>query len=445
MIKISIPKMVSYILKVLNNKGYEAYIVGGCVRDSLLNRVPKDWDITTNALPEEVIDIFNELGHKTIPTGLKHGTVTVVLEEENYEITTYRIDGEYSDNRHPDKVTFTPSLKEDLKRRDFTINAMAYNYELVDYFGGVEDLENKVINSVGEAEHRFNEDSLRMLRAVRFAAQLDFKISSSIISTIPNKSDRLKNISNERIRDEFCKILLSNKAAYGLWNLADLKLLEYIIPELIVAINFNQHNYHHDKDVFKHTLAVVENTKPMLDLRLAALLHDIGKPKCFTLDEEGMGHFYNHAPVGAEMAKKILIRMKIDNKTIDTVYKLIDCHMIPTNLNDKSVKRLIKKVGQDNIYKLFDLIIADRKATAEKYRSYEDVLLLKYRVDKILNEKQPMTVKELHINGIDLMELGISEGPQIGMVLDKLLDIVLEEPEFNNREYLINYVEENFM
>ncbi|KEI98348.1 CCA tRNA nucleotidyltransferase [Clostridium botulinum] len=443
-IKIQISKGVEYIINTLQENGYEAYIVGGAVRDSLLERKVNDWDITTSANPQEVVNIFENLGYKIILTGLKHGTVTILISSIGYEVTTFRVDGEYEDNRHPKEVKFTSNLREDLKRRDLTINAMAYNDKigLVDYFHGLEDLNNKIIRCVGNSKDRFNEDSLRMLRCIRFASQLNFHMEESIKLNIRELSRNIANVSMERIRDELCKILVSSQPVYGIKNIVELNLMDYIIPELKVCVGFKQHNIHHDKDVYEHILSVVENVPSKLELRLAALLHDIGKPKCFSIGDNGQGYFYGHQKISADMTKDILKRLKFDNKTVDKVDKLVYNHMARYNkLRTPNIKKFINKVGIDNLDDLFELQIADIKGSAKEYHSFDNVLNLKIKCEKILSEKQPLTIKDLDINGYDLMELGINQGKEIGIMLNKLLDIILENPNLNNKEDLIKIVE----
>lgn len=396
-IKIEIPKGVKYIINTLQENDYEAYIVGGAVRDSLLERKVNDWDITTSANPQEVVNIFENLGYKIIPTGLKHGTVTILINSIGYEVTTFRIDGEYEDNRRPKEVKFTSNLKEDLKRRDLTINAMAYNDKigLVDYFHGLEDLNNKIIRCVGNSKDRFNEDSLRMLRCIRFASQLNFHMEESIKLNIRKLSRNIANVSMERIRDELCKILVSSQPVYGIKNIVELNLMDYIIPELKACVGFEQHNIHHDKDVYGHILSVVENVPNKLELRLAALLHDIGKPRCFSIGDNGQGHFYGHQKISADMTKDILKRLKFDNKTIDKVDKLVYNHMTRYNkLRTPNIKKFINKVGIDNLDDLFELQIADIKGSAKEYHSFDSVLNLKIKCEKILSEKQPLTIND---------------------------------------------------
>lgn len=434
MVKINIPKEISYILDTLEKNNYEAYIVGGCVRDSVLNRQPKDWDVTTNALPEDIIRIFNH----TVPTGIKHGTVTVIVEDQNIEITTYRIDGEYSDNRHPDEVIFTSSLEEDLSRRDFTINSMAYNSKigLVDPFKGEQDLANNLIKAVGNPDTRFNEDALRELRAIRFAAQLNFSIDNNTYASIISNSGLIKNISPERIKDELCKILLSDNPGNGIRDLKDTKLLSYILPELNSCVDFDQKNPHHDKDVFEHILSVLDNSPKDIIIRISALLHDVGKPKCFTIDKKVIGHFYGHNIESAYLAEKILQRLKFDNYTIKTVTTLVKEHMCHfEKIRPYTVKKIINRTGPENLDKLFELIIADIKAHKAPF-NFDNVNNLRSMCYEILSENQPLTLKDLKITGNDLIDLGFKKGIEIGNVLNEILDMVLKNPELNTKEQL---------
>jgi tRNA nucleotidyltransferase (CCA-adding enzyme) len=434
--KIELNEDVSYILDTLNKNGFEAFIVGGCVRDSLLKRNLKDWDITTSALPEETIKLFE----KTIPTGIKHGTITVVLSKENYEVTTYRIDGEYSDNRHPDEVVFTRSLKEDLSRRDFTINSLAYNETegLIDMFNGMEDLKNKLIKCVGEPDKRFNEDALRMLRAVRFSCQLQFNIEKDTYTAICRNYTLLKNVSSERIRDELNKILMSPVPSRGIRMLQESNLLKYIIPELNESVGFDQRNPHHDKNVFDHIMAVLDNSAESLAVRLGALFHDIGKPRTFSIDKKGIGHFYGHNIVSAEMSEVILKRLRYDNATIKKVLIIITEHMSAyNNMKNKTLKKFINRVGVENLEDLFELQIADSKGH-KKDADYSPILRRREDVKKILENGEPFTVSQLKITGDDLIKLGYKPGKEIGFVLKELLEKVMERPELNTRERLLD-------
>ena len=441
MASISISNDVQLILNILEENNFEAYVVGGCVRDSILGKEPKDWDICTSALPNQVLESFSN--YRVIETGLKHGTVTVIVNDIGYEITTYRIDGEYSDNRRPDKVEFTTSLKEDLSRRDFTINAMAYNEKcgLIDYFTGLEDLTNKIIRCVGNPLDRFNEDALRMMRAIRFSCQLEFDFSQNVIDSIMDLNTNIRNISVERIKDELCKILISNKPIDGICHLVQTDLMQYIIPELYDTLKFNQYNKHHDKDVFNHILEVVSNTPPTLELRLSALLHDIGKPQCFTQGENDQGHFIGHHKISADMSRKILTRLRFDNKTIDKVCLLVYEHMSRYDkLRTPNTKKFINRVGIDNLDDLFELQIADIKGCAKEYQNFDNVLKLKQECSKIISERQPLSIKDLDINGKDLINLGYKQGKEIGEILKQLLELVLESPELNNREELLKII-----
>ncbi len=444
---IEMPYEVEQIINIFYKNGYEAYVVGGCVRDSLLNKEPNDWDICTDCLPESIIDIFNNLGFKTVPTGIKHGTITLVINNNNYEITTYRTEGLYEDNRRPSNVVFEKNVIDDLSRRDFTINSMAYNYNngLIDPFNGKTDLKKRIIRAVGNPNVRFREDALRIIRGVRFASQLEFKIEEETITGIKENRQLLKNISKERIREEINKILLSSKPSIGFTLFKNMNLLDYIILELKACIDFNQHNPHHDKDVFEHTLKVIDNTNSELIVRLAALLHDIAKPSCFTIDEEGVGHFYNHHSESSNLAVKILKSLKYDNCTVKNVEILVKEHMTKyNNPSDKAVKRLINRVGVDNINRLFDLLKADIIASKPPH-DLSQVNDLEKKCLEIINEEQPLTVKDLKINGYDLIALGINPGKSIGEILGYLLDIVLEKPEINEKKLLLSIVKEKYI
>ncbi|MCT4509984.1 MAG: CCA tRNA nucleotidyltransferase [Tepidibacter sp.] len=440
--KIDIPVEVEMILDVLNKNNYEGFIVGGCVRDTLLKHVPKDWDITTNCLPEKIIKIFHENNIKTIPTGLKHGTVTAVIDNNNYEITTYRIDGEYKNNRRPENVEFTDEIEKDLSRRDFTINSMAYNreYGLCDPFLGKQDLKRKIVKCVGNPLNRFEEDALRILRGVRFATKLDFKLDEATRYAMFDKGNLLLNISYERIREELCKILLTDKPSLGFNILKELDLLKYIIPELDKCVGLDQKNPYHDKDVFNHCMSALDYTPCNIKTRLAALFHDIAKPECFSIDEKGIGHFYGHNIKGEKLTKNILRRLKFDNKTIDEVSILVKEHMNMPNLeNKKSIKKFINRSKIDNVFDLIDLKIADRKSSANP-NNIDTILELKDSIKEIINKKEPLSVNDLTINGNDLIELGIKPGKKIGKILNELNELVLEYPEFNTRRYLLDRV-----
>ncbi len=441
-----IPNDVKIILDTLKTNGYESYIVGGSVRDLKIGTfAPKDYDITTNALPEEIIRLFE----KTIPTGIEHGTVTVMINGEGYEVTTYRIDGEYLDNRRPDDVTFVSNLKDDLARRDFTINALAFNEEdgLIDYFGGIEDLDNKIIRAVGEPNKRFQEDALRMLRAIRFSAKLDFDIEQKTLGAIKTNCELILNVSNERIRDELCKIMISNNPGKGLRLLEENKLLEHILPEIEASVGFNQQNPHHDKDVFEHILAVVEKCPPKLNLRLAALLHDIGKPECFTVDEKGIGHFYGHDIKSAVLSEHILRKLKFDNQSISEISILVKEHMnVLKKPTDASVKRLINRIGKDLVGELFALQRADALGSFSPKMRLKEIDRVEEKAISILESKVPLSIKELAVDGRDLIqEFSLKPGKEIGDMLKFLLDKVLENPEINSKEELLAIIYDEYI
>ncbi len=441
-----IPDDVKTILNTLKNNGYQSYIVGGSVRDFKIGiSSPKDYDITTNALPEQIIRLFD----KTVPTGIKHGTVTVMINGEGYEVTTYRIDGEYLDNRRPDCVTFVSSLKEDLARRDFTINALAFNEfdGIVDYFGGIKDLNDKIIRAVGEPNKRFKEDALRMLRAIRFAASLNFDIEEKTLKAIKANYKLILNVSNERIRDELCKMLVSNNTTKALKLFEETKLLEIILPELQLAVGFDQQNPHHDKDIFKHILAVVEKCPPEINLRVAGLLHDIAKPECFTIDKDGIGHFYGHDKKGVILSEKILRRLKFDNKSIRDIKILVKEHMnVLTKPTDASVKRLINRVGVDLVFDLFALQRADALGSRFHEIRIREINRVEEIARTIIESKVPLSVKELAINGKDLIkQFSIKPGEEIGEMLKFLLNKVLENPKLNVKGELLAMIYEKYI
>ncbi|MCK5332381.1 HD domain-containing protein [Candidatus Parcubacteria bacterium] len=451
-----IPQEIQSILEKIQKEGFEAYIVGGSVRDFLLEKKPKDWDITTNAKPEEIQKIFTKSFYNNT-----FGTVTVINKDaddkslKNIEITTYRIDTGYSDRRHPDEVKFTPNLKEDLARRDFTINAMALqvknekqkakssemlkvkNYEIVDLFGGQEDLKKKLIKAVGEAEKRFSEDALRMLRAVRFSAQLGFEIEKKTFQAMQKNSELLKFVSQERIRDEFQRIILSDRAYEGVELLRTSGLLSYIIPELEQGIGVAQ-NKHHIYTIYEHcALSLRYCPSKKLEVRLASLFHDIAKPQT----KAGTGPdstFYNHDYVGAKFARKILSRLKFSNKVVDKVALLVKNHMFYYNVDEVSeagIRRLIKRVGKDNLKDLMDLRIADRLGSGVPKAKPYKLRHLEYLIEKV--SRDPISAKMLMINGQDIMKiLKAKPGPKIGAILKVLLSEIIENPKNNTKEYL---------
>jgi tRNA nucleotidyltransferase (CCA-adding enzyme) len=435
-IKIKIPNYAKHIIDKLSENGYEAYVVGGCVRDSLIGKTPNDWDITTSALPQQVKKIFT----KTIDTGLKHGTVTILVDREPIEVTTYRIDGEYEDNRRPRTVEFTRNLIEDLKRRDFTINAMAYNDKdgLIDAFNGLEDLKKKVIKCVGKPCERFNEDALRMLRAIRFSAQLGYNIDDETNNAIKECSALIQNVSMERIQIELSKTLISQEPGKFM-KIYECELMEYILPEFITCIGNSQNHPYHSYDIHEHLIKSVEAIKPDRALRWTMLLHDIGKPETKTTDEEGIDHFYGHIELSAMMASNILKRLKFDNKTINKVVRLIKVHDYRINNSPKTIRKAIKKIGDDLFLDYLAVQRADIMAqNINKMDSRLQMLdSIRNQYDEIKALSQCVSIKELKVNGKDLIENGIKEGKQIGYILNELLDVVIIHPDKNQKETLL--------
>lgn len=436
MTKIVLPSNVKLIIETLEAAGFEGYAVGGCVRDSLLNREPDDWDITTNAKPHQMKELFK----RTVDTGIQHGTVTVLLGNDMYEVTTYRIDGEYEDSRHPKQVEFTTNLIEDLKRRDFTINAMAYNDKtgIIDEFGGIEDLQSKIIRCVGNPEERFGEDALRIMRAVRFSAQLGYSIEEQTCEAIKKLAKNLENISAERINVELTKLIVSNNPGY-IRKAYETGILQVILPEIDSLMDVTQNNPHHCYTVGEHIIHAVENIEANKVLRYAMLFHDIGKGVAKTTSEDGVDHFRGHALISAQMTSKICKRLKFDNDTLGKVLKLVEYHDLWVETNPKAVRRAMNKLGAD----IFPMLLKVKKADFEAQSMYKreekqaelDSLWDIY--EEILKSQDCVTVKDLAITGRDLMEHGIEQGPEIGAILNRLLDKVLDNPELNTKEKLL--------
>ncbi len=439
--KIQLPEKVAFIINTIESAGYEAYAVGGCVRDSILGRVPDDWDITTSAKPEEVKALFR----RTIDTGLQHGTVTVMLDKDGYEVTTYRIDGAYEDSRHPKEVTFTANLVEDLKRRDFTINAMAYNEStgLVDVFGGMQDIEKKIIRCVGNPRERFGEDALRIMRAVRFSAQLGYDIEADTVSAIKELAYTLKNISAERIQIELIKLLVSPNPDY-MRQAYELGITKVILPEWDMAMECGQNHPHHCYTVGEHTLHGLKSIEADKVLRLAMLFHDIGKPNVKAEGEDGFDHFHGHPQTGEEMTKSILRRLKFDNDTIYKVSKLVLYHDYGTGVEPSPaiVRRAVNKIGED-IFPMFlsvkkaDIAAQSNYKREEKQRSLE---LWEQCYGEILSRQQCVSLKTLAVTGSDLIAAGMQPGKELGDVLSALLQEVLEDPSRNTKEYLLSRI-----
>lgn len=442
-IKISLPEDVRIIINQIERAGFEAYAVGGCVRDSILGRKPNDWDITTSALPEEIKRIFSH----TVDTGIQHGTVTVIRNRQGYEVTTYRIDGEYEDSRHPKEVAFTKALAEDLRRRDFTINAMAYNERdgLVDIYDGIGDLKRGVIQAVGDARERFSEDALRIMRAVRFGAQLGYQIEDNTRKAIEELAPTLSKISAERIQVELVKLVTSPHPDW-VRLLYETGISAVIMPEFDAIMETGQNNPHHYYSVGEHTLhgmmQIKDESEKLKDLRLAMLFHDLGKAQTKTVDADGIDHFHGHAAVSAEMAKTILRRLKFDNDTIKIVNKLVYYHDYKIIEEPKYVRRAINRIGEDIFPLLLEVKQADFMAQSDYQREQKAESLSKVRklYQQILESKECISLKDLAVNGKDLIEAGVKPGRDIGLVLDHMLKAVIDDPAKNDKEYLLNNI-----
>ncbi len=441
MTQIQLPEKVKYIISQLEQAGFEAYAVGGCVRDCLLGRNPNDWDVTTSAKPLEVKAVF---GH-TIDTGIQHGTVTVMLEREGFEVTTYRIDGEYEDSRHPREVIFSANLIEDLKRRDFTINAFAYNDKsgIVDAFHGMKDLSDGVIRCVGEASERFDEDALRILRAVRFSAQLGFMVAEETKAAIKILAPNLRHISAERIQAELVKLLMSDHPD-ALRDAYELGITKAVLPELDAAFATAQQNPHHQYTVGEHLMQSLLHIQADKSLRLAALLHDIGKPKVRMTDGEGIDHFHGHVEVSEQMAAGILRRLKFDNDTITKVQKYIRYHDYKPEPNARAVRRAVNKIGAEYFEQVMALWRADTLAQSsyERQQKLAHIDAVEQLYTEIMESNQCISLKTLEITGNDLIALGVPKGKQIGVLLNQLLEEVLQEPGHNTHEYLMQKARE---
>ena len=437
----NLPEQVRRALARLEDAGYEAFVVGGAVRDHVRGAdTGTDWDITTSALPEETEAVF--AGYRVIETGMKHGTVTVLLDGEPLEITTYRVDGGYSDHRHPDEVRFTRSLREDLRRRDFTMNAMAYSPRtgVVDPFGGQADLAAGVVRCVGEPDRRFQEDALRILRALRFASALGMGIHPDTARAARDNRGLLTSVAAERVRVELTKLLCGADAERVLLEFPD--ILSVPLPEIGAMVCFDQHNPHHDRDVWAHTAAVTAAIPARPVLRWAALLHDVGKPPCFSLAEDGVGHFYGHAAESARMADGILRRLRFDTDSREEIVRLIRYHDLPIQPERRPVKRLMNKLGPDTVRRLIELHKADTRGQsaicAGRIAEYDAVAAV---LDEILNEKECFSLRDLAVNGTDMMALGLA-GRDIGRALNACLTAVMEEKLPNERAALLEYAEQ---
>lgn len=441
--KIQLPEKVNTIIQTLQEHGYEAYAVGGCVRDSLLGREPGDWDITTSASPDETKKLFA----RTVDTGIEHGTVTVLLGKEGFEVTTYRIDGKYEDSRHPTEVIFTRNLREDLLRRDFTINAMAYNDTegIVDIFGGMDDLKRKIIRCVGNARERFGEDALRIMRGVRFAAQLGFSLEKETKEAMTELAPTLEKISAERIQTELVKLLVSDSPEL-IREAYHLGITAVILPEFDEMMRTGQETKYHRYDVGEHTVQAVCNVPPDKVLRLTMLLHDVAKPEMKTVDADGTAHFKGHDIRGEQKAKEILRRLKFDNDTIHKVTKLVRWHDYRMSAEKKNVRKAMSKISAE----LFPMYLLVKRADILAHSMYrreeelENLSGLQKCYEEIVADHECVSLKQLAVTGTDLIGIGMKPRKQIGEVLNELLRIVLEYPEFNNKEHLLRFVQNRF-
>ena len=435
--QIKLPEAVEIAINKLKAAGHEAYIVGGCVRDALRGVEPHDYDMTTSALPEETKEILSE--YRIIETGMKHGTVTALIDGESLEITTFRVDGAYSDHRRPEEVTFTRSLREDVARRDFTVNAMAYSPEtgVMDFWGGREDLEKGIIRAVGEPDRRFNEDALRIMRAARFASVLDFDIDKATSESMIRNRGLLNSISAERINVELSKLLLGDGCERILTEYA--VILTEIIPELAPAVGFDQRNYHHVYDVYTHIVKSVVSCPKDRNVRMAALLHDVGKPDTFSIGADGVGHFYGHSEKSVEIAENVLTRLKFDNASKNEILTLIKYHDPVIPVKRSAVGRWARRLGMDTLFKLLDLKAADNMAQAPEFidrlKGYDEIREIAI---EMIAENACFSLRDLAVNGGDLIKsAGFTAGKAVGEALSALLDAVISEELPNDREVLL--------
>ena len=438
--EIDIPHGARYIIRLLEVQGYDTYAVGGCVRDSLLNKVPHDWDICTSANPGVVLALMADNGVKTIETGLQHGTVTAVIGDGSYEITTFRVESKYSDNRRPDHVDFVCDVIADLSRRDFTINAMAYNERdgIIDPWNGRYDLINGVVHCVRNPDDRFREDALRIMRALRFAATYGFKIEEKTAAAIHRNKDLLKNIAAERIQSELSKMLCGKGVLDILLEYKD--VMAVIIPELEPCIGFDQNNPYHIYDVYDHIAHAVANYRGNdISIKMALLLHDIGKPECYVEDDYGVGHFYHHSVSSHRIARDVMNRLRFDSKTTNDVLNLVLYHDADIPPVFRSVRRWLNKIGVERFEKLIWVRIADINAHSKRNQipKIDKCYMIFETVDKVIEQEQCFTLKDLAIGGHYIMSLGVEEGPRVGKVLNYLLDQVLDGELENTHEALV--------
>ena len=436
-LKITLPDSVALIISTLKNNGFECFCVGGCVRDSLSERIVNDWDFTTNATPDEIEKCFCD--YTTIDIGKKFGTICVVINHENFEITTYRTDGDYRDSRHPESVSFSKNLTDDLSRRDFTVNALAYNDDVgvVDEYNGLSDLEMGVIRCIGDADLRFKEDALRILRALRFASTYGYSIEQKTSESILRNKERLCDIAPERITKELCKLLCGEHVDFILRRYKD--VFAVIIPQISSMFNFDQNTKHHNKDLWRHTVSAVKHTPADPVLRMTMLLHDIGKPLTVYTDKKGASHFPNHPKLGCAMSKTILTDLRFPNDFISNVTLLIENHDNRLTPDTPTVKRTLRDLGEDNTRKLLSIQRADILAQSF-YKRTEKLSVLDSvcaEFERIIKEKECYSLDTLAVNGKDIIHLGVSKGEKIGEILKVLLDNVIDGNIKNDKESLL--------
>lgn len=434
-----LPKDAERIISLLQQSNESAYIVGGCVRDIIMKRTPHDWDICTSASPEKMLKVFGDAAWNIIPTGLKHGTVTVVLDGEPYEVTTYRIDGTYSDGRHPDKVEFSNNLEADLARRDFTMNAIAYSPTegLIDPFFGQEDIRKGIIRCVGDPHERFREDALRIMRAIRFASTLGYRVEQNTGLAAIQSAERLSLVSPERISSELMKMLSGENVKYVLELYRE--IVAQVIPEVRPCFGFRQNNPYHIFDVWEHIVHAVDHAESDPLLRLIMLLHDIGKPLCYKEDDNHVGHFHGHAEISADLTREIMKRLRFSNQDTETVVKSVTIHDRFIEPNSRAVRRLVAEIGSEQFDMLMRIRTADILAQNTEFlqQRLDKIANLKIIKSRILKEQQCLSVKDLAISGQDLIALGMKPGPNMGKTLNTLLHAVIENPKLNSRETLL--------
>ncbi len=439
----NVPQYVLNVIEKLETAGFEAYAVGGCVRDCLLGKIPHDWDLTTSALPNEIENVFKE--YKTVDVGSKYGTIIVIVNDHPIEITTFRTESGYFDNRHPSSVSFSKSLEDDLKRRDFTINALAYSPSkgIIDMFNGVSDLNSRIIRCVGDAKVRFEEDALRIMRALRFSATLGFSIDPETITAAFSCRRLLFNISAERIASELRRMIMANDPSHVLRIFKG--IIGIIIPELIPAFDFKQNNPYHCYDVWEHTLSAISQSQKELNVRLALLFHDIAKPACAKYDKNGVVHFYGHEAKSAEIAGAVMRRLKFDSKTIKSVCLLISYHDTLVQADRVSVKKMLNKIDVDNLRTLLKVQKADNMAKTEEANvSLNLINQVEEILNSIISKNECFSLDTLRVNGWDLNNTGKISGIKVGAALDFLLNAVIEEKCENTRSALLDLFNKKF-